>query len=155
MRGEAGAGWLPSRVPEGRSRPMSARSKIVISLAAAALLLGAGWASWKFRTTEALPAGVVGANGRVEANQVEIATKLAGRIVDVVPREGDMIDVGEVVAHLDPAEIEAQSRQAQAEAQRARKTLAAASAAVASRKAELTFAEQELARAPRSAAPAG
>jgi HlyD family secretion protein len=85
-------------------------------------------------------------NGRVEATQVDIATKIAGRVIEIVPHEGDMVSAGSVVARLDPAEIEAQLRQGQAEAQRARESLATAEANVQSRKAELTFAEQEVQR---------
>lgn len=127
---------------------MSAKLKIIAFVAIGALLLAAGgWASLRLRTIDALPQGIVGANGRLEANQVEIATKLAGRIVEIAPREGDMVDRGSIVARLDQVELEAQLRQAQAEAQRARKLLAAANATVESRKAELTLARQELDRA--------
>jgi HlyD family secretion protein len=126
---------------------MSGKLKAVVSFALAAVLLAAiAWASLEMRKAGALLDGVVAANGRLEANQVEIAAKLAGRIIEVVPREGDMIDAGAVVARLDKAEIEAQLRQAEAEAQRARKATAAANAALASRKAEWTFAKQELDR---------
>lgn len=125
---------------------MSTILKVVISVAAASLLAAGGWAAWTLRQTNALPEGIVASNGRVEATQVEIATKMAGRVIEIVPREGDMVDVGSVVARLDRAEIDAQFRQAQAEAQRARKTLDAATAALASRKADLTLAQQELDR---------
>ena len=120
--------------------------KVAISVTAASLLAAVGWAAWTLRQTNALPEGIVASNGRVEATQVEIATKMAGQVIEIVPREGDMVDVGSVVARLDRAEIDAQFRQAQAEAQRARKTSDAATAALASRKAELTFSQQEFDR---------
>jgi HlyD family secretion protein len=127
---------------------MSGGKKAVIYVALLALLAAAGgWASLKLRKTDLVPEGIVAANGRVEANQVEIATKLAGRVTEIAPREGDMVDAGSAFARIDSAEIEAQLRQAQAETQRARKSLAAATASLASRKAELTLAEQELKRA--------
>lgn len=127
---------------------MSVSLKGAIYFAVAASVLAAGgWTALRYRSIDALPEGIVAANGRLEANQVEIATKLAGRIVDVLPQEGDMVDDGAVVAHLDRAEIEAQLRQARAEAQRARKALVSANAAIASRRAELTFSQQQLERA--------
>ena len=114
----------------------------LIGLAAASF----GFFAWKQTARNALPAGVFSANGRVEANQVDIATKLAGRIAEVIPREGDMVEAGSVVARLDKDQLEAQLRQGEAEAQRARQALVAAEAQVVSRKAELTFADEELKR---------
>jgi HlyD family secretion protein len=77
---------------------------------------------------------------------VDIATKVAGRVVEVVPHEGDMIETGSVVARLDPAEINAELRQAQAQAQLSRFAVASAGAVTATRASELTFAEQQLRR---------
>jgi HlyD family secretion protein len=94
-----------------------------------------------------LPEGIVASNGRVEATQVDIATKIPGRVIDIVPHEGDIVAAGSVVARLDPAELEAALHQAEAEAQRARQSLAAAQAVVKSREAELTLANQQLQRA--------
>ena len=119
----------------------------VFSAALVALVAGvAGVVAWKQNSRGAMPPGIVSANGRVEANQVDIATKLAGRIVEVIPREGDMVEAGAVVARLDKNQLEAQLLQGEAEAQRARQALVAAEAMVASRRAELTFADQEVKR---------
>src|SRR5512135_540970 len=116
---------------------------VVVGLVAA----GAGYLLWKQHEAAALPKDIVGTNGRVEATQVDIATKIAGRVIEIVPHEGDMVSAGEVVARLDKAELEAQLAQGQAEAQKARETLARAEADVQARKADLTFAQQELQRA--------
>jgi HlyD family secretion protein len=121
----------------------------VISAIVGVGLIGAvaGYLLWKQHEATALPKGIVGINGRLEATQVDIATKIAGRVIEIVPREGDMVAVGSVVARLDKVELEAQLQQGQAEAQKARETVARAVADVQARKAELTFAEQELQRA--------
>ena len=116
---------------------------VVVGLIAA----GGGYLLWKQHEAAALPKGIVGINGRLEATQVDIATKIAGRVIEIVPQEGDMVSAGSVVARLDKAELEAQLQQGQAEAQRARETLARAEADVQARKADLTFAQQELQRA--------
>jgi HlyD family secretion protein len=116
---------------------------VVVGLIAA----GVGYLLWKQHEATALPEGIVGINGRLEATQVDIATKIAGRVIEVVPHEGDMVDTGSIVARLDKAELEAQLAQGQAEAQRARETIARAEADVQARKADLTFAQQELQRA--------
>lgn len=106
----------------------------------------AGWLFWQESLSSRLPDGIVTANGRIEANQIEIATKLPGRILEVMPKEGDTVEAGAIVARLDAAEFEAQLRQSQAEAQRARQSLAAAQAAIENRRSELTLSEQEFKR---------
>ncbi len=106
----------------------------------------AGWFVWQQRLASRLPNGIVAANGRIEANPVEIATKLPGRIIEITPREGDTVEAGVVVARLEAAELEHQLHQSKAEAQRAQQSLAAAQAAIENRKSELTLAEQEFAR---------
>lgn len=105
-----------------------------------------GWYLWQQGTTGKLPDGIVVSNGRIEANQVEIATKLPGRIVEITPQEGDTVEVGDVVARLDAAEYEHQLHQSNAEVQRAQQSLAAAQAAVENRRGELTLARQEFDR---------
>ena len=97
---------------------------VVVGLIAA----GGAYLLWKQHEAAALPKGIVGTNGRLEATQVDIATKIAGRVIEIVPQEGDMVSAGEVVARLDKAELEAQLQQGQAEAQKVRETLATAEA---------------------------
>lgn len=107
----------------------------------------AGASYFFYQRQSALPEGLVRSNGRVEANQIDIATKYAGRIIEIVPREGDSVENGSVVARLDAAEIEAQMRSAQAEVAKAEKLYASAMAAREIRKAERALAESELRRA--------
>jgi HlyD family secretion protein len=116
---------------------------VVVGLIAA----GAGYLLWRQHEATALPKGIVGINGRLEATQVDIATKIAGRVIEIVPQEGDMVSAGEVVARLDEAELEAQLQMGQAEAQRARETLARAESDVNARNADVTLAQQQMQRA--------
>ena len=39
--------------------------------------------------------------GRIEATEVDVATQIAGRLLEVRVREGDRVEAGEVVAVLD------------------------------------------------------
>ena len=105
-----------------------------------------GWFVWQERLSNRLPDGIVSANGRIEANQVEIATKLPGRIIEIAPREGDTVEAGAIVSRLDGSEYEHQLHQSEAEVQRAEQTLAAAQAAIENREGELTLAKQEFER---------
>ena len=66
----------------------------------------------------AVPQGFVKANGRLEATEVDIATKLSGRLTEVLVKEGDFVDKNQIVAKMDTTTLEAQLRQAEAEVMR-------------------------------------
>ena len=123
--------------------------RYVVIVAAAVVLVGgaaAGYVAWKQYEASALPAGIISANGRVEATQVDISTKIAGRVIEIVPHEGDMVSPGEVVARIDTSETGAQLHQAQAAAELARQTVITKQASVASDDAQLQFANEEMRR---------
>ncbi|MCS4502537.1 HlyD family efflux transporter periplasmic adaptor subunit [Arhodomonas aquaeolei] len=117
-------------------------------LAALVVIAGAAGAAYYYfwlRPTP-LPAGIAAANGRVEAERVDIATKYAGRLAAITVEEGDWVDAGEVVARLDTEELDAQIRQAEANVNQARQQLAEARANRAAKQTELTLAQRELER---------
>ena len=95
---------------------------------------------------ERLPDHLIVANGRLEATQIDVATKLAGRLTAVSAREGDTVKAGSVVARLDTISLEAQLRQAKAELRRAEKDREYALAIVAQRESERGLAGRELKR---------
>ncbi|MBS9477773.1 HlyD family secretion protein [Ancylobacter radicis] len=97
----------------------------------------------------ALPEGIFKTNGRLEAEQVLIASKLAGRVAEVLVDEGQTVDVGEVIARMDTTELAAQLSGADADVRRAEKAIAEAQAAIVQREAERTLAEQEYERAAK------
>jgi HlyD family secretion protein len=132
-------------VPKGgRSKTRGLRWLIVVACVLAAA--GAGAWYWWQQQLNALPPYIASANGRLEAEQVEIATKYAGRIAVVLAKEGDMVDVGQVVARMDTVELEAQMRAAQAQVVKVEHEKTAAEAQIAQRDAERIFAKQELDR---------
>ncbi|MBB5049154.1 HlyD family secretion protein [Rhodopseudomonas rhenobacensis] len=94
-----------------------------------------------------LPDGFVGANGRLESEQVEIATKLPGRIAEVLVKEGDQVENGQLLVRMDVADIQAQLQAAQAQARRAEQSKAVAEAVIAQRESEQKLAAQQLGRA--------
>ena len=87
--------------------------KWLIAAAAIAVAIGGYYAWYKLRPP-GLPAGFVASNGRVEATEIDIATKYAGRIEAVLVREGDIVDAGQVVARMDTRELLAQLHEAEA-----------------------------------------
>lgn len=100
-------------------------------------------------TGNKLPAGIFTTNGRIEAEQVLVAAKLAGRVLAVLVEEGQTVETGQVVARMDTSELEAQFAGAEAQVRRAEKAIAEAEAAIAQRESERTLAEQEHERASK------
>lgn len=96
-----------------------------------------------------LPEDIAFGNGRLEAVQVDISTKIAGRVKEVLVNEGDLVQAGQTVAKIDVAQLQAQLLRAEAEIASAESQAAAAQAAIAQANAQLVFAEQELQRADR------
>ncbi|WP_298214083.1 HlyD family secretion protein [Acidocella sp.] len=142
---------------------------LTLLLTVAVLL--AGGLAWYALQPKGLGPGFASGNGRVEATDIDIATKIAGRIKDILVDEGDFVTAGEVVAHMDVSVLEAQRAAAVAQMQEAainvqtaqslvsqhQAEVAAAQARVAQREAERDAAQRRLARsetlAPRGAVP--
>jgi HlyD family secretion protein len=120
--------------------------KPVIAAVVILALAGVGYYAWVKLRPPGLPAGIVSINGRVEATQVDISTKIPGRVIEIAPHEGDMVSPGEVVARIDTSQTGAQLDQAKAAAELARQTLVTKQAAVASDEAELELANEEMRR---------
>jgi HlyD family secretion protein len=68
----------------------------------------AAYIGWKRSRESALPAGIVSGNGRIESIHVDIAAKWGGRIKEVLAREGDLVDAGQVLVKMDTSDLEAE-----------------------------------------------
>src|SRR5271165_5175714 len=71
-----------------------------------------------------MPAGIVKAEGRIEATQVDVSSKYAGEVVDVAVREGDKVAAGQLIARLRSPDLEAQLRNAESELRSAKEARA-------------------------------
>jgi HlyD family secretion protein len=141
---------VPKAPATPKQRPKKPRRLGWLIAIACIMVLGGGgaWYWWQ-QQLHALPPDIAMANGRLEAEQVQIATKYAGRIAEVLAREGDMVDGGQVVARMDTVELEAQLAAAEAEVQQAEYEKVQADAQIAQRESERIFAQQELQRAAK------
>lgn len=142
--------------------------KWLLRIGIVAAVAGAGFLAWQFLNPKGLPEGFAASNGRIEATEIDVATKIPGRVEAIMANEGDFVRAGEVLAKMDTAVLEAQRREAEAQLQeaiikvetaRSRVTQreaekAAASAMVGQREAELNAARSHLARSERLA-PSG
>ncbi len=114
---------------------MSKRTLIIIAIAAVA----AAFIGWKILSKPKLPPGIAMGNGRLEANELFIASKFPGRLKEVLVDEGDTVNPGQVVARLDTEELEANLRQAEAKITEARETSRAALADVGTKRAQVNM----------------
>jgi len=143
------AASAPPPRPETGDRVAPARRRRRLSLLVGALLLAAlgGAAVWFYwLRPPGLPPGFASANGRIEAQEYDIATKRAGRVVEVRVHEGDMVQKGQVLAQMDIDELTAQKHEAEADVSRARESQATAVAVLAQRESERKLAAMDLAR---------
>ena len=74
------------------------------------VVAGGGYLGWQYLKPPGLPAGIAGANGRIEATDIDIATKIAGRVKDIMVHEGDFVTAGQVLVQMDTDVLEAQRR---------------------------------------------
>lgn len=118
----------------------------IFATALIALLAAAGGLGYWKSLHDQLPEGLSMGNGRLEATEVQIASKIPGRLSEVLVDEGDNVTRGQLLARIDTRTMEAQRSQAEAEVLRARENYAAAQATVQLRQSELLLASQELKR---------
>ncbi|WP_313612929.1 HlyD family efflux transporter periplasmic adaptor subunit [Agrobacterium sp.] len=102
----------------------------------AVIAIGVGYYAWTVLRGNSLPAGFVASNGRIEAVEIDISTKTAGRLKDLMVREGEFVKAGQALAQMDTAQLEASKRQAEAQLRRAQISVDTAHSLVAQREAE-------------------
>jgi HlyD family secretion protein len=114
-----------------------------VLIGGAILVAVVGGVAWYVLSKPALPEGFAGGNGRLEANQIYVATKYPGRIKEVLFNEGDTIEAGQVVARMDTSALEAQLREALAQVKAAEDNRDAALAQVSVKQADYDFAQKQ------------
>lgn len=121
-------------------------SKKLILITAAVVVVGGGVIAWVVLSKPALPEGFAASNGRLEAKQVDVATKYQGRIAEVLADEGDTVDSGQIVARMDTQPLEAQLRSAEAKIREEQDNRRTAQADVVVKQAEFAYAQKQYQR---------
>jgi HlyD family secretion protein len=85
-------------------------------------------------------------NGRIEATEVNIATKIPGRLLEIYAKEGDIVEKGQMLAKLDSDELEAKLRVANAQIRQAEQNKNYALAIVEQKKSELALKHENYLR---------
>ena len=82
----------------------SGRRLLLLLVAASLLLASAGCGTQESKV----------AWGRADAKEIDVNSKVAGRVVELLVKEGDTVTAGEVIARIDRRDLEAQKQQAEA-----------------------------------------
>ncbi|MDD3518773.1 MAG: HlyD family efflux transporter periplasmic adaptor subunit [Chromatiales bacterium] len=126
---------------------MNAQSRTwLIRLTAVVALTAIAAAVWQKLSLDDPESGLASGNGRIEAVEIDIATRSAGRVKAILVREGEFVSAGQAVAHMDTENLEAQLRQAQAQLRQAQSAVITARSQVTLREAEKAAAQALLAQ---------
>ncbi len=117
----------------------SIKKNLLLAAVVVAIALAAGAVWTKVRPT-GMGEGFVSGNGRIEATEIDIATKYAGRVVDIFAREGDFVKAGQVLAQMQIDVLNAQRDEARAQQQQAINAVVSAEGMVKVRESELAAA---------------
>src|SRR5690606_28674143 len=132
------AATLAAPHPHGILMPSSLRRFGPAVLIAVALVVA--WQLWQRMADDDGFPGIASGNGRIEATEIDVATKAPGRVAEILVDEGDFVSAGQVLARMDTEALQAQLREARAGLARARIGVETAHSLVAQREAELAAA---------------
>ena len=94
-------------------RPSNMKKLFPVAGAIAIALMA--WIFWTKLQPQGFGEGFASGNGRIEATEIDLATKYAGRVVDIFVREGDFVKAGQVLAQMQVDVLNAQRDEARAE----------------------------------------
>ena len=86
------------------------RSTFLLTLIFGTLVVGTGYSLWNFTADK--NAFIV--PGIIEADDIHVGSKVGGRVLKVVAREGQTVKEGETLVLLEPGELDAALVEAQA-----------------------------------------
>lgn len=110
---------------------MTSRWKTAVVVLVLLGLAGFAFTRWGSRPGAAADSRFISGNGRIEATEIAVATRLAGRLQDVLVGEGDFVKAGQVLARLQVDSLLAQRDEARARVLQARQAVGAAELLVA------------------------
>jgi HlyD family secretion protein len=135
-------GGLPAPLPARRRRPWLRPSALGVLLAVA---VGGAYFYWRSLSAPP-PPGLAFGNGRIEADEIDIDAKFAGRVAELFADEGDMVRQGQVVARMDTRDLDASLAKAEAQFEASKRALDEANANLDAQQTLVTLAARELDR---------
>lgn len=115
--------------------------KLLVGIAVGGVIVVLAWTAWGALRPSGPGAGFVSGNGRIEATEIDVATKLAGRVRNILVAEGEFVTVDQTLAEMRVDVLDAQHDEAVAQSHQAVTAVASAEAQVAGRKSDTAAAE--------------
>jgi HlyD family secretion protein len=109
-------------------------SRLLVILAVIAIAGGVGFYTWQKLHPKMV--GFASGNGRIEATDIDIAAKIAGRIEKIFASEGDFVRAGQVLVQMQIDTLEAQLNEARAQRDMAAHDVNAAEAQVVAKESQ-------------------
>lgn len=131
----------PAPPPAAVSTAPPRKRRVLFGAGIAALVAVLGCGIWLSLKPSGLGPAFVSGNGRIEATEIDVATKLAGRVQDIVVNEGDFVTAGQPLAQMQVDVLDAQRDEARAQSRQAVNAVASGRAQVAARRSDHRAAE--------------
>lgn len=112
--------------------------RVAIAIVVAGTLAAAAWVALR---PHGPGAGFVSGNGRIEAVEIDIATKTAGRLRELLVEEGQFVRAGQPLARMDLDVLQAQRDESAAQFANAQAAIRSAQFQVAQRQSEYAAAQ--------------
>jgi HlyD family secretion protein len=119
----------------------------IVLLGVVGIASAAAWQWWKISQQNALPAGIVSGNGRIESVQVDVAAKYGGRIKEILAREGDLVKPGQILVKMDTSELEAELAKDKAKLAESEEAASEVKTQIVKDESQLKLADTEFKRA--------
>lgn len=120
--------------------------RILAPTAVLLVLAGIAWGTW----TSSQPSGqgkdFISGNGRIEATEVDVATRIAGRVEEILVDEGAFVKAGQPLARMQVDSLDAQLDEARAMHQQVLTGVAQAQAQIAARESEKAATQAQVAQ---------
>lgn len=116
------------------------KQKIIFYVVIILIIALGGYYYWSVNSSN-LPAGFAQSNGRIEATEIDIATKMAGRIESITVREGDFVKEGQILAKMDTRALQEQLHEVQAQLRQAISNVSTAESGLVQRQSERLAAQ--------------
>ncbi|MFT3731634.1 MAG: HlyD family efflux transporter periplasmic adaptor subunit [Hyphomicrobium sp.] len=137
---------VPATVPDVEIKKSISWRRVALAVLVVAVGIGGG-VYWWINQPPPLPAGIYSGNGRIEADPIDIATKFAGRILELKVDEGDRVAAGQTLAIMDTRDMQASLSKAESQAASAKRAVAEARANADQMHSQVVLAQQQMDRA--------
>jgi len=125
--------------PPGEAPPAANKfgaKKLIVIGVIVLVAVAAGIYIWMKTRVTGPGEGFVSGNGRIEATEVDVATKLPGRVGSILVSEGDFVKQGQPLAKMQIQVLDAQRDEARAQQQRTLSAVAGVQAQLAARESD-------------------